>query len=339
MTDYQSADIYDDNGAVHLNDGVGNKTAYLISQGGTFNGQTGIVGIDGERPRPHQDRPALPRGDPAAHVRRAVRRPRSHPGRHLRRASPATATDGFTTADCDSVRAAVAATQLELAPRNTTAFNHEAPSTCATGARLVELRRDDDNVQQFGFTANGLWQRTPANGTPTYTRSGQQLVVRLGPRPDAVDGISTSQIISSAVHAAGRAADVPALRPRLRHGVVRRLAGQPASTTTAARAFVQTLSGGTWTTRTVPWDNGPNKTLAGTSTKVFGGDSHGYGSSRMNLTSLAGQTVRVVFRVTGDENARRVRLVGRRHPRLHLPQRRRLRPGHDRGGSDHDRRW
>ncbi len=69
-----------------------------------------------------------------------------------------------------------------------------------------------------------------------------------------------------------------------------------------ALAFVQTLSGGTWTTRTVPWDNGPDKTLAGTSTKVFGGDSHGYGSSRMNLTSLAGQTVRVVFRVTGDQD-------------------------------------
>ena len=35
----------DDNGGVHTNSGVGNKTAYLISQGGTFNGQT-ITGID-----------------------------------------------------------------------------------------------------------------------------------------------------------------------------------------------------------------------------------------------------------------------------------------------------
>ena len=37
---------YPDNGGVHFNSGVGNKTAYLISQGGTFNGQT-ITGIDG----------------------------------------------------------------------------------------------------------------------------------------------------------------------------------------------------------------------------------------------------------------------------------------------------
>ncbi len=37
---------YPDSGGVHQNSGVGNKTAYLISQGGPFNGQT-ITGIDG----------------------------------------------------------------------------------------------------------------------------------------------------------------------------------------------------------------------------------------------------------------------------------------------------
>ena len=36
----------DDGGAVHANDGVGNKTAFLVSQGGTFNGRT-VTGIDG----------------------------------------------------------------------------------------------------------------------------------------------------------------------------------------------------------------------------------------------------------------------------------------------------
>jgi Zn-dependent metalloprotease len=43
---YDSDPAYLDNGGVHSNSGVGNKTAYLISQGGTFNGQT-ITGIDG----------------------------------------------------------------------------------------------------------------------------------------------------------------------------------------------------------------------------------------------------------------------------------------------------
>jgi hypothetical protein len=165
----------------------------------------------------------------------------------------------------------------------------------------VDLRRDDDNVQQFGFTANGLWQRTPANQTPAYTRSGQSSWFGWDPDP-TIDSISTSQIISSAFK-------LPAAQPtylRFDHSYVMEwydaANGMPAIYFDGAIAFVQTLSGSTWTTRTVPWDNGPTKTLQGTSTKVFGGDSHGYGSSRMNLTALAGQTVRVVFRVTGDQD-------------------------------------
>ena len=37
---YQADNATVDDGDVHANDGVGNKTAYLISQGGAFNGQT-----------------------------------------------------------------------------------------------------------------------------------------------------------------------------------------------------------------------------------------------------------------------------------------------------------
>jgi hypothetical protein len=66
--------------------------------------------------------------------------------------------------------------------------------------------------------------------------------------------------------------------------------------------LIQTLSGSTWTTRSVPWDNGPNRPLGDSTTKVFGGDSRGYGSSRVNLSSLGGQTARVVFRVHGNQN-------------------------------------
>ena len=44
--DCRHASRYPDNGGVHTNTGVGNKTVYLVSQGGTFNGQT-ITGIDG----------------------------------------------------------------------------------------------------------------------------------------------------------------------------------------------------------------------------------------------------------------------------------------------------
>jgi bacillolysin len=67
--------------------------------------------------------------------------------------------------------------------------------------------------------------------------------------------------------------------------------------------LVPTLANGTWTTETgLPWVNGATKTRAGTSNTVFGGYSRGYGSSQVDLTSLTGQTVRLVFRVEGDKS-------------------------------------
>ena len=92
-----------DSGGVHFNSGVGNKTAYLISQGGSFNGQT-ITGIDVGDPTLSQDRRALLRRDrrgspPAATTRTSPTsssrpvRTSSHGGLH-----------GFTAADCTNVR-------------------------------------------------------------------------------------------------------------------------------------------------------------------------------------------------------------------------------------------
>ena len=101
--------------ACTTNGGVGNKTAYLISQGGTFNGHTDHRHRH-RRPRPGQDRPALPRGDQAAHLRRPVRRPRPRPGsapaQRARRLERPAASPRRTATRCS---AAVAATAARLA--------------------------------------------------------------------------------------------------------------------------------------------------------------------------------------------------------------------------------
>jgi acyl-coenzyme A thioesterase PaaI-like protein len=196
---------------------------------------------------------------------------------------------------------AITATELALQPADPAAASEEAPSTCAASAHQLELRRDDDLFNGFGFIANGLWQRTPANGTPAYSRSGPSSWFAWDPDP-SLDGIASSQIISSSFV-------VPASQPsyvRFNHAYVFEwydpVGGFPAYYPDGGQVLVQTLSGSTWTTRAVTWDNGPDKSLGETTTKVFGGDSHGYGSSRVNLTSLAGQTARVVFKVTGDQD-------------------------------------
>jgi bacillolysin len=299
MSDYQAANLFEDDGEVHLNDGIGNKTAYLISQGGTFDGQT-LTGIDGS------DNGLTKTGQLYLEVIKRLTSGAQYAdlGRTLIATCDEFAgsgVDGFTTADCGQVRGAVAATQLLSAPSDPQAQNAEAPSTCPTGTRLVSLRRDDDAIQQFGFTANGLWQRTPANQTPSYTRSGNSAWFGWDPDP-SLDGIYTSDLTSSAFK-------VPTAQStylRFDHAYVFEwydaASGFPAYYPDGGLVLVQTLSGTTWTTRSVPWSNGPTRPLGNSTTKVFGGDSHGYGSSRLDLSSLAGQTVRVKFRVTGDSD-------------------------------------
>ena len=176
-------DVGDDNGAVHVNDGVGNKTAYLISQGGTFNGQT-VTGIDAGDPALDQDRPALPRRDPAAHLRRGVRRPRPRPGRHLRRAGAGTTPAASPTADCASVRAAVAATELEPAARRPGGCRARGARTCPTGSHAGTLAAATTTASSdFGFDARrrcGSARRPTTR--PSYARERRRARCSAGTR-------------------------------------------------------------------------------------------------------------------------------------------------------------
>ena len=52
--------------------------------------------------------------------------------------------------------------------------------------------------------------------------------------------------------------------------------------------------------------------------QAFVGESNGYISSRVNLSSLAGENVKIRFRIGSDRAQGRLRLVRRRHKLLHL---------------------
>ncbi|MET0999331.1 MAG: M4 family metallopeptidase [Marmoricola sp.] len=297
---FVNADFFNDTGAIHANNGVGNKTAYLISQGGTFNGRT-VTGIDGSDAGLAKTGllyleviPRLTSGAEYADLGRVL----GTVCDELEAGDVA----GFTTDDCASVRTAAAATELALPPANAAAAAAEAPLTCAAGTRMVTLRRDDDGTNTFGFAAQGaLWQRTPANETPSYARSGTSSWFGLSPDP-SFDGISSSALTTASF-------GVPASQSTYLHFNHAYLfewydadTSFPAFYPDGGQVLVQTLSGSTWTSRTVPWINAPNRSWGSTTAKVFGGDSHGYGSSRVDLSSLAGQTVRIVFKVLGDQD-------------------------------------
>ena len=298
---------------MHANDGVGNKTAYLISQGGTFNGQT-ITGIDaGDTGLAKTGRlyletiPRLTSGAEYAdlgrvlgsHLRRARRR------RHRRLHRPPTATRCAT---------AVAATELALAARPTRPPPHaEAPVTCPTGApRMVDAaprrrRHAATSASAFGCAvAAHARQRRPVVRRAAATSS----LFAWDPDPDARRHRqrAADQRRRSWCRRRGR----PYLN--FHHAYVFEWYdaedGNPAYYRRRPGARPDAERNGTWTTRhRAAVGQRPRPVArAAPATKVFGGDSHGYGSSRVDLTSLAGQTVRVVFRV--DRRRGRLALSG-----------------------------
>ncbi len=299
---WDSADVTNDNGGVHQNDGVGNKTAYLISQGGSFNGRT-VTGIDA--------------GDPGLaktgrlYLETIERLTSGAEYADLGVALGSTCdelvsshTGGFTAANCASVRTAAAATELALAPKDPTGAAPEAP-ICPTGYTSAAVMRDNDTSNDFQWSFGQLWQRTPENDTPSYAHEGDSSLFAWDPNPADFGDQPISNATSTGFQ-------VPAGKSVLHfhHAYVLDWtpadASGPAAYYDGAQLLIQTqAAGGGWTTVDgLPWVNGPNRTVEADGAQgqsAWSGDSQGYGSSRVDLSSLAGRTVRVVLRVTADE--------------------------------------
>ena len=313
---FVTSDLVQGSDGVHENGGVGNKTAYLISQGGTFNGQV-VHGIDDGDPGLSKTGQLylevikrLTSGAQYADLGRVLA---TTCDQLALGTNPDPVPDlDFQPSDCDAVRAAVAATELASPPADPAAAYAEAPRTCAPGARLVPLKRDDDaegGFDDFAFKPGKLWQRTPDDDTPDdpsdaprYARSGLSSWFAFDPDPE-IDDVSSSSMASGAFV-------VPRSQPTYLHfnhaydfEYYPGDPSEPGSYLDGGEVLVQTLHDGRWTTRPVTYVNGPKQTMEGTGTKIFGGDSHGYGSTRVDLGSLGGETARVVFRVSGDEDS------------------------------------
>lgn len=303
---YGGGDVFVDGGEVHRNSGVGNKAAYLISQGGQFNGVT-VAGIDS--------------GDPTLTKTATLyldvmqRLVSGAEYADLGRVLVATCDElaaagavGFTASDCDSVRGAVAATEMALPPVAPGAAASEVPDTCPDGEVKVSLFRDDDGTGNTWSRANEtLWVGAP-NGTygiPRYASSGTKSWFAFDPDPANYGDPSISDLAPSVP------VTVPEGQPtylHFHHAYVLEWYDatdtQPARYPNGAQVLMLTRSpSGTWPIDSTPltWVNGPDKTIGG-SYKGFGGDSHGYGSSRVDLSPLAGRSVRPMWRIRGDSS-------------------------------------
>lgn len=149
----------EDAGGVHTNSGVGNKAFHLISQGGTFNGQT-ITGIDAGDPgladsarlwvQVIDSIPAFAEYDDLATV--------------LEQSCAALQGTELTAADCTAVHQAIVATEMTTRPTNEPV--RDAARTCPGTTIKRVLFDPESEAQQSAFTApGGGWSRLPDDGT------------------------------------------------------------------------------------------------------------------------------------------------------------------------------
>ena len=289
-----------DGGGVHSNSGVNNKAAYLITDGGTFNGQTvtGLGITKAARIYHTVNTTMLVSGSDYADLANALRQ--------ACRNLAGTATDGITAADCDSVDKAVLATEMD---RDPAAAPTTTASVCPTGTAVTSTVLADDletNTGQLTATATigpNAWYY-PQNPNPffdaTYATSGSTNI--WGDNTDVVSDSAIRMTTAAPIpagaflhfnHAYGFEDDPGGAYDG---GVVEYSASGAAGPWVDAGSLFTAPGGAGGYTGTISPDY--DNPLAGR--PAFVRESNGYGASRADLASLAGQSVIFRWRIGTD---------------------------------------
>lgn len=291
---YTDGDGYPDGDGVHSNSGVGNKTFYLISQGGSFNGvnltgiDTGDAGLTKSAKLWLAVDNGLSSGSDYADL-----------GLVLQQSCASLQTAGvMTAANCDSVRLATQATELAKTPVNN-AQPDDATLTCPGDAvpRTLFKGEDPETDAAAKFTAGPGWNRTGIEGFGPNAKSGK---ASWAIEESATTGASSLVTKNGIALPAGRTSYLYFQHWRLLEYVY--LGWYDAGT-------VEIDSGsGPVDAAGLPWVNGPEEPIFDGDTNPaggrdgFGGDSHGYVASRVDLSALAGKSVKPQWTLNTDSS-------------------------------------
>lgn len=279
-----------DSGGVHANSGINNKAVYLMTDGGTFNGKT-VTGLGITKvAKIYYEAQAnlLTSGSSYQDLYAALNQACIN----------ITGISGITTADCGQVTNALDAVEMNNEPTPFgTSFAPQA-SYCSTGIQGTPIFSDD-------MEGDALWQtQTLTTGVPGLDNNWFYW-----------NSYATSGIYALSVDDAGFAADSVAWTAtgvniptggaylHFRHafdlesvsgynidgGVVEYSANGGAWLDAGSLPTVgQDYTGSLWGAMGLDGQD------------AFGGDSHGFVSTRYSLASLAGKTVRFRFRLGTD---------------------------------------
>jgi hypothetical protein len=265
-----------DNGGVHFNSGVNNKAAFLMVDGATFNGKT-VTGLGITKTANiyyYAATNLLTSGADYLDLYHALRQA----------CAVQIGVVGITAGDCAEVQDALDAVEMNLQP--VAGYNPEAPY-CPTGKGVGPTLFFDNFEDGFGnWDVAALTGASRWFGSSFFAHSGAAHLWADANAPvnsDSVAAMDTSYPIVADTylhfaHAFGWQ--------------------QPADD--GGLVEYSTNGGGSWSDAGGLFDeNGYTGTISDdplSGLSAFVGDSHGYISTRLNLTSLAGQSVRFRFR-------------------------------------------
>ncbi|HET9516658.1 MAG TPA: M4 family metallopeptidase, partial [Actinoplanes sp.] len=287
-----------DGGGVHTNSGVSNKATFLLTDGGTFNGRT-VTALGADKTALlfyTVNNDLLVSGSDFADLANAMRSACT--------TLAGAGTGGYTSADCGKVEQAVLATEMDLNP---TAAPTDVVAPCPTGSPSYTYRDDlETPAGQFTsetITGAEVWSypQNPndyAGYDATYATSGDTNI--WGDNPDFVT--DSALRMTSAVtiptnaylhfnHAYGFEDDGSGTY--YDGGVVEYSTNGGGTWTDAGSLFTTGDGAGGYDGPII--SGGP---LDGRN--AFAGTSHGYGASRADLSSLAGQSVMFRWRIGTD---------------------------------------
>ena len=285
---------FSDQGGVHYNSGVGNKAAYLITDGATFNGQTiSGIGIDKTAAIFYRvDRSLLTSGSDYAALADALHQACTDlVGTRPNDFSGAPSGSGLiTAANCTQVDKTITATEMRLSPPSRAILHAK---WCSTGTPTTTPFDDHIDSHATGWTTSSV------------------------PRTNIIDNYATSAPYSLAIFDSASASDINLRTKRItlpssgpiflgfRHYYNTDSpfdGGRVEYTTNATGASGWTaIPAAKWVF------NGPGTTLASgfgnpiQGSKAFSGFSNGWTFSKADLTSLHGKKIFVRFRY-GDSN-------------------------------------
>ncbi|MEW6584249.1 MAG: M4 family metallopeptidase [Nitrospirota bacterium] len=277
-----------DNGGVHTNSGVGNKAAYLMADGGYFNGYsvTGLGVWKASRIYYDAQQHLLVSGSDYLDLYSVL----------YQACLNLVGTDGIGPSDCEQVRLATMATEMHIS--GTYCVYPKAP-VCDSGVP-TDLFFDD-------MEGNVRWTLSPVSQAtvPEYLYAGYY----------ATSGVyslygENLDVLSDFALAMKNAVTIPAGRQVYLHfnhaydfesegstmydgGIVEYSADGGAMWYDAGWMFINNGYDGTIYT-------GAGNPLSGRN--AFTGTSFGYTASRLNISGLAGQNVKFRFRIGNDES-------------------------------------